>query len=116
MGNWPIQISESKTVKTADCAGIAIRFDAHNISSTLASIILQDPLHRVWKAITGPNEFDSSGDYWLWTQTPVVGAVKSQRQTYTIVGISCLTGNVTHRTRSYETGMELIVEAGEVFP
>ena len=113
-GNWPVTVEQSANQIAKDYAVIAFRFDPHNISSTLSSMIMRDPLQNIWKAVTGPNETDPYTDYWLWAKYPIEGAVKLQRQTYTIVGVACLPGTVSQQRNVYRSGIELTVEAGEL--
>ncbi len=111
-GNWPITIGQSANQITTDYAVIAFRFDPHNISLTLSSMIMQDTTQQIWKAITGPNESDPHTDYWLWAKNPIKGAVKLQRQTYTIIGVSCLSDTIIQQHKMYRSGIELNIEAG----
>ena len=110
-GNWPITLGGSTV---CNYAVIAFRFDPHNISSTLSAMITQDPSQKIWKAVTGPSEMDPHSDYRLWVKCPINGAMLSQRQTFTIVGISCLSDTVRLSNREYRSGIELTVEAGQL--
>lgn len=113
-GAWPVMVEESDNTVTKSYAVIAFRFDPHNISSTLSSIILQDPSQKIWKSITGPSEAHPHADYWLWAKFPIAGAVPSQRQMYTIIGMTCLAGTVRQQNNVYRSGIELTIEAGEL--
>ena len=113
-GIWPILQGESTNQITRNCAVIVFRFDPHEISPTLSSIVTQDPLNRVWKAITGPDEGNHHTDYWLWTKAPVHGAIAGQRQTYTITGVSCFLDDIRYCNHVYKGGVELTVEASDI--
>ena len=112
-GNWPIRVGDLPGQITKICAVISIRFDPHDISPALSSIITLDPSQRVWKAITGPSDNDPHTDYRLWAESPIPDAIPGQRQTYKIVGVACLANTIQYQSHIYRSGIEVTVEAEE---
>lgn len=105
-GNWTLQRNGKMEIYSV----ISLRFDPREISPVLLSIATSDHAHRVWKAMTGPNQDHPQSDYRLWTSTPLHNAKHGQCQTYKITGVSCFTDDITLCNCNYNGGIELYIE------